>query len=209
MSETEQNENVEEPVSAVKSLLSRAKKNDGEAISKMFRQFVMPDEKLFFAEFLGTEGIWGIGTHSFACLTDRRVATLRVGAFGEVIYQDGLLEYINSTVIYQPSKLALYIMRLLISIAYIYICVSAYMTVGITALAFAVGLGGLFSVLLLIVSTKIFYRLRKCGAVWWIREGVSVYAFCNRKRLVRINALSRKAIHLRDLLVTSAGLGAA
>lgn len=209
MSENEQNENSEEPVRAVKSLLNRAKKNDGEAITKMFRQFVMPEEKIFFAEFLGTEGIWGIGTHSFACLTDRRVATLRVGAFGEVIYQDGLLEYINSTVVFQPSKLGLYIMWFLIFVGYAYICLSCYLAVGITALAFALGFGGLFVVLLLIVSARIFYRLRKCGAVWWIREGVSVYAFSNRKRLVRINALSRKAIHLRDLLVTRAGLGAA
>lgn len=198
-----------EPAQVPKSLLAKGKANDPEAITTMFRQFLMPEEKVFFAEYLGAEGVWGFGTHSFACLTDRRVASLRVGRFGEVIYQDGLLEYINSTVVYQPSKLLLYFLWFIIWGVYTYAVVAGTVGGGALGFALALVLGGLVTFLLMVITARMFYRVRKCGAVWWVREGVSVYVFSNRKRLLRVNALSRMAIHLRDVLISKAHLAPA
>src|SRR5262245_4620219 len=90
------------------SLVSRARKGDQQAIVTIFRQFVPEDEGLYWAEYLGRHG-WLFGRLSFGCLTDKRVASVKIGSFGEVIYQDGYFEYINSGIIYQPSRLALYI----------------------------------------------------------------------------------------------------
>lgn len=188
-----------------KSLLARARNNDPNAVEVMFRQFLMPGETLFFAEFLGTEGIWGIGTHSFAALTDRRLATMRVGAFGEVIYQDGLLEFINSTVVHQPSKLGLYLLWFLAWGAALFITLSVTSVGGLFVILGLV-LGLLVGFMLMVAATRLFYRFAKCGAVWWIREGVAVYAFCNRKRLVRVNALTRQVVQLRDALIQHTNL---
>src|SRR5215204_7573906 len=91
------------------SLLQRAKKSDPQALATIFRQFIPEGEKICWMEYLGSHG-WIFGRHSFGCLTERRVADVTIGAFGEVIYQDGYLEYINSSIIYQPSKLALYVL---------------------------------------------------------------------------------------------------
>ncbi len=91
-----------------RSLLDRAKGNDLEAITTMFRQFMSPDETIYFAEHCGLLGFWGLGTHSFACLSNRRLASLQVGAFGRVHYNDGFLEHGNSGVVYQPSLLKLW-----------------------------------------------------------------------------------------------------
>ena len=89
-------------------LLSRAKRNDRNAIETMFKQFLAPGEDITAAEYLGVYGFWGFGRDSFGVVTDRRVASLQVGSFGEVSYQDGSLEYVNSTVLYQPSRFGLY-----------------------------------------------------------------------------------------------------
>ncbi|MEI9999913.1 MAG: hypothetical protein WDO13_12545 [Verrucomicrobiota bacterium] len=92
-----------------KSIMKRAILNDRDALGSIFSQFLSPDEQIYALEYLGTQGLWGLGKRSFTCLTDRRIASLRTGAFGELVYQDGFLEHINSGVIYQPSRLGLYI----------------------------------------------------------------------------------------------------
>ncbi|GAB1539876.1 hypothetical protein NUACC21_25440 [Scytonema sp. NUACC21] len=61
----------------------------------MFKQFIPDDEQVYFARYLGIQGLWGIGTRQFACVTDRRVADITVGRFGEVTYQDGYLVAYN------------------------------------------------------------------------------------------------------------------
>lgn len=160
------------------SVLSRAKKNDKEAMALMFQQFVSPDETIKTTEYLGTNGIWGLGTHSFGCLTNRRVAALRVGAFGAVTYQDGYLEYLNSIYVWQPSRFSLYVWTF-------FLILFAIPTFGLALLLFPV-----------MVST--YYRFHKCGLVFVIRQGVSVYMFTNRKLLVRANSLYRDTVSLRE-----------
>lgn len=157
------------------SLLTRAKQHDPRAIATMFRQFVPEDEEILAVEFLGTQGVWGLGTHSFACVTNRRVAALKVRLFGEIAYQDGTLEHVNSAVIYQPSKLVLYLYVLAIAIA-----------------TFGIGL------LLLPLTVRLFYSFKKSGLVLSIREGMSVYIFSDRKLLARANGLYRTALAARE-----------
>ena len=82
----------------------------------MFSQFIPAEEKIYRVEYLGVQGLWGIGTHSFACVTERRVSSIRVKLFGAVEYQDASLEYLNSGAIQHPSKVLLYVYCALFSI---------------------------------------------------------------------------------------------
>lgn len=166
------------------SLMQRAKKNEFAAIEKMFRQFIPEDETVLAAEYLGVRGMWGIGRFSFACVTNRRVAAIEFGFLNEVIYQDGCMEYINSGVIYQPSKLWLYVVAFLV-------------------IVFTFGIG----IILLPVVAIIYYRIKKCGLVFWIREGVSVYMFTDRNRLIIANRLYRLVMNAREVRVREIGHG--
>lgn len=167
------------------SLLQRAKNNDFAAIEKMFRQFLPEDEKVLAAEYLGVKGIWGFGTLSFACVTNRRVAAIKSGLFGEVWFQDGCMEYINSGIIYQPSKFWLYALYII-----------SFIVVVIT---FGFGL-----VLLPWVVNK-YHDWSKCGVVFAIREGVNVYLFTDRGRLRVANRLYRMVMQARELRVRDIG----
>jgi len=160
------------------STLVRAKQNDKEAMALMFKQFISADETIHSVEYLGTNGIWGLGTHSFGCLTNRRIAALKVGAFGEVVYQDGFLEYLNSMVVWQPGKLGLYIWSFILVLLSI-------PTFGIALVLFP-------------LMVKTYYRFNKCGLVFIIRQGVSVYMFTNRKLLGRANSIYRDTVALRE-----------
>ena len=160
------------------SILARAKHNDTSAITTMFRQFVPPEETITAVQYLGIEGIWGFGTHSFGCLTNRRIAAIRVAFLGEVVYQDGYLEYVNSGVVYQPSKL------------WLYIYVAVLVLVGLLTPGIPFFLRPL-PILLIPFAIRLYYRMFKCGLVLWIREGVHIYMFTNRSRLVVANRMYR------------------
>lgn len=86
------------------SLIARARNRDGDAIKTMFRQFIT-EEKIVAVEYLGSPGLI-FKTHSFACVSDRRVASVRVKRMGEITYQDGAIESVNSAVLYQPSRIS-------------------------------------------------------------------------------------------------------
>ena len=89
-----------------------------------------------------------------------------------------LFRSINSTIIYQPSKIKLYL------IVGIY-CVSSL---------------SLFLVPLLFLPFvfQAYYGLVKCGAVLAVREGIPIYMFCNRKYLSRVNTLCRQIANARE-----------
>ena len=166
------------------SLMQRAKNNEFAAIEKMFQQFLPENETVLAAQYLGVQGLWGIGTLSFACVTNRRVAAIKTGLFGEVTFQDGCMEYINSGVVYQPSKLWLYVASFLVVVS-----------------TFGVG------ILLLPVVTMYYYRIKKCGVVFVIREGISVYLFTDRDRLTIANRLYRIVMQAREIRVREIGHG--
>jgi hypothetical protein len=208
------------PTAAIRvdrSVLDRAKGNDLEAISLMFRQFMSPDEEIYFAEYCGLLGFWIFGTHSFACLSNRRLASLQVGAFGRVLYNDGFLEHHNSGVVLQPSLLKLYLWAFF---ALLFgVLVLGLALVGSVEVFRGIGggvLGGLAGVLtvalgvglaLLVVFTvvRLYYALNKCGLVWWIREGISVYVFTNRGKMNRANHLYRLSCQVRDERLRAVG----
>jgi hypothetical protein len=165
-------------ISIGSSVLERARENDTEAIEIMFRQFLPDDEKIHYLQYLGLKGLWGIGTHEFVCLTERRVADITVGRFGEINYQDGYLECINSTVIHQPSKLMLYLMVG-------FYCLYSLALVGIP-------------LLFLPFVFQAYYRFVKCGVVLMVKEGIPIYMFASRKYINRVNTLCRQITIVRE-----------
>ncbi len=184
------------------SILSRAINNDSEALFTMFKQFIPENEKIYYTQYMGRKGLWFIGTHSFACLTDRRVADISIGAFGEVLYQDGYLEFVNSSVIYQPSKLCLYLLfgfwliLILVVTTSVHTSLSWNFGTGVSAF-FSLIIFSLF-VLLTPFIVKAYYALVKCGIVFWVREGVPLYIFSNRRYLKRANWLCRGVTSCRE-----------
>lgn len=165
------------------ALLYRARRDDREAIETMFRQFLPPGEEIAAAEYLGVFGFWGFGRDSFGVATDRRVAGLQVGGFGEVLYQDASLEYVNSMVLYQPSRSGLYITLAAVAIA-----------------TFGIGL------LLAPLIARGYYRRKKSGLLVVVREGVSVYVFIDRKRMLAANRFYREIARLREDRIRRVGL---
>ncbi|MFN0125080.1 MAG: hypothetical protein ACKV19_00140 [Verrucomicrobiales bacterium] len=189
--------------------------DDPEALELMFRQFLPASETIRRCAYLGLLGLWGIGTKSFACLTDRRLCGLRVGLFGEVVYQDGYLEYVNSSVVYQPSRFGLFILLAFFSSLGAFLCVitqaqyerlSRYHAFDLVdsldftdyaLLAILLFLTPLSFPLLWLIAVKLFYGFKKCGVVHCIREGVNVYWFTNRSKLARANEIFREGTKAR------------
>ena len=104
------------PPPAGQTLLARAKLGDQDALATMFSQFLPEGENVLDSRYLGVLGLWGIGTHSFVAITPRRVAALRISFAGGVEYQDGLLEFINASAVFQPSRVRLYLTAISVSL---------------------------------------------------------------------------------------------
>jgi hypothetical protein len=176
------------------SLIARAKMNDRQALETMFSQFLPEGEQIIDAQYLGVLGLWGIGTHSFAAVTSRRVATLRISLLGGIHYQEGALEYVNSAAAHQPSIVSLYF------------GVARYALVSLVVAIFAgVGIHWAVSLLIILLAilgvpvyVRFYYRKHKSGLVLWIREGVQVYAFIDRARMLVANRLYRECMNLRE-----------
>lgn len=183
------------------SILSRAIDNNPEALEIMFRQFIPEDEEIYLSQYLGLKGLWGMGAHSFTCLTHRRVADISVGRFGEVIYQDGYLEFINSSIIFQPSKLALYffVITWFALSALLSFAVFAVVSMSQVIVAFLLSvIVFMFFLFLVPFIVKVYYSQVKCGIIFWIKEGVPVYIFANRKYIVRANMFCREVTLHRE-----------
>jgi tetratricopeptide (TPR) repeat protein len=178
------------------SLLDRAKQGDTEAIGLMFRQFIGPEEHLLAAEYLGTRGIFGLGTHSFGCVTDRRVADIELGLFGRLVYQDAYLEHVNSSAFYQPSLLLLYLSIFGIGAAGVLGAFASGLGVLVAALILAL------TALLIVFAARIYFHFVKSGVLFWVREGIPVYIFANRKRLPQAARVWRLCAQARDERVT-------
>ncbi len=166
---------AENKITIASNVLHQAKQNNHDALTTMFQQFLGTDEEIKFAEYMGQHGFLISVTHSFACLTDKRIISLKVGSFGEVLYQDAFIEDLNSGAIYQPSVLWLYVISAIIVL-------------------FTFGIG----ILLIPFIVKWYYKIKKCGLVFVIKEGLSVYIFVNRNRMSRSNALWRLASEIRE-----------
>lgn len=172
------------------SLLMRAKADDKEALATMFGQFLPQGEQLLESHYLGVMGFWGIGTHSFAAVTNRRIASLRISFLGGVEYQDGSLEYVNSATVFQPSQVGLYIYTAAISLFSLWFGRFFGASVAIVFL--------LLSLLLLPLTVRLYYRFNKSGIILWVREGLRVYTFIDRKRMRLSNQLYRLTTDVRE-----------
>lgn len=144
-----------------------------------------------------------------ACLTDKRIADITLGWFGEVIYQDALLEYYNSSVLFQPSRLLLYLLFVLLAMVpfslLAYPDSSAFNLLNLLPM-WVLAPGGLLALLLGIEFViRVYYAFSKCGIVLWIKDGVSIYMFCDRGKTVRVNSLLRCMREARDQRVQQLG----
>jgi len=192
------------PVQMDRSLVDRACLGDDDALRTILGQFIDADERIEVCEYLGALGIQPFGQKSFAFLTAKRVGSLRIGWLGYVLYQDAPLEYTVSGIILQPSKLALYIWLAVVTL----LVLSADFTL-FGSITVAFGGASVLNVLSLLLApvvlalswlltVRMFYAFRKCGMVWAVREGVSVYAFTNRGRMNIANRLHRRFFELRE-----------
>jgi hypothetical protein len=199
--------NQEKDIRIASSILNRATQDDVDAIAAMFRQFLPDNEPIHLVQYLGLQGLWGFGTREFACLTDRRIADITVGRFGKVTYQDGYLEHINSSFIFQPSKLKLYLtIGGLFSFPLIFLLSLLTSQVDfILALIFATIIFG-FALMLLPLAVQWYYRFNKCGIVIAVRGGIPIYIFTNRKLLTRANALCRHMTISRESRIKLRGV---
>jgi hypothetical protein len=172
--------------------MARAKDDDPRALEILFGQFIPPGEQIVETRYLGVMGLWGFGTHSFAAVTTHRLASLRVGLLGELLYQDGSLEYVNSSAVYQPSRLQMYLPAV---IMVLFFGVMAFVALPPAAAVVVVVLATLLLVPLVVKAT---YRIRKSGLVVWVREGLAVHVFIDRPRIALANRFYRLACELRD-----------
>lgn len=173
-------ETIKNNLQIEEGILVQAKMNKQEALHSMFQQFIGVEEKIQFSEYMGEHGIVLFITHSFICVTDKRIISLKVSAFGEIVYQDAFIESFNSGLIYQPSLLILYIVSILLII-------------------FTFGIG----ILLLPLIVKWYYKIYKCGFFFIIKEGLGVYVFVNRNRMARANFVWRLVGKLREERIKS------
>lgn len=179
-------------------VMARARADDPRALETLFEQFVPQGEQIVETRYLGVIGLWGIGTHSFAAVTTHRVASLRVGIFGEVLYQDGALEYVNSSAIYQPSRLELYWPAVL----WVLVFVAGAVATGLNPWALV---ALLIALLFVPVIVKLQYRFKKSGLVVWVREGLSLYVFIDRARIALANRFYRLCMELREERIREVG----
>jgi len=178
-------------------LVDRAKADDKEALATMFSQFLPKGERIIESQYLGVYGFWGIGSHSFAAVTPRRFATLKISLLGGVEYQDGSLEYVNSAAVYQPSRLGTILFALFATLPFSLYGFALKPVVGIVIL--------LVTLALLPLTVRIYYRFKKSGIVLWVREGLMSYAFIDRKRMRFANQLYRACTDAREDRLRSLG----
>ncbi len=188
-------------------MLSRARKGDTAAAEEIFRHFIPADEEVVWVGYLGRMGLF-FGRNSLACLTNKRIADITLGWFGEIVYQDALLEYVNSTAFLQPSRLLLYLLTVFFALAPFAVLsvqpeVLSFLAPLPLALMLFVGLAA--TLLVLELCIRLFYALSKCGVLIWIKEGLSIYMFCDRGRTAMVNRLLRCLRQARDERVASIG----
>jgi hypothetical protein len=191
------------------SLVARAREGDRAAMAAIFRHFLPPEEKIYWIGYLGRRGLF-FGRHNLGIVTERRIADISIGWLGEVLYQDAFLEYFNSTVFFQPSRLGLFLLLGLFLIAWP-VLIFAFLEdqrllyYDLWQPYLIVLLGAAFGALFIELLVRAYYRIVKCGAVYWIKDGVSIYMFADRRRLTSLNQMARTATLLREQRVQSIG----
>jgi len=139
------------------NVLSNAIAGGSDSLNELFEPFIK-GESILNANYFGKLGVSIFGTHSFAAITESKVHSLQVGPFGQIIYQDGDIDQLNSGIIYQPKIFLMYLISILLFIS-------------------------LVGILLIPTWVRMYYRFNKSGLIWSVREGIPVYVFTNRNRI--------------------------
>ncbi len=88
------------------NVTSRAIKGEKEDIIKIFETFVGNQENIIECAYLGVRGLWGIGHHCWAAVTERRFSVITLGPFRGINYQDIFVDRVDRVQFSQPSWLA-------------------------------------------------------------------------------------------------------
>lgn len=156
------------------SILKRALAGDRSALEGMIRSFIPDDERLVSAAFLGSFGLI-FRQRAFFAVTDRRAVSIIIGPFRHLSYQDGLLEYINSSGIRQPSRGPLYFKLTLLFV-------------------FTLGIGLLF----VPAVSRSWFRKNKAGLFLNVREGLSIVTFADAASMPVAMSMYREFTLARD-----------
>lgn len=182
-------------------LLKRAREHDELAIVTLFSRFIPSEEQIVEVEFLGSQGLWGLGPHSFACVTARRVSALKVGAVGQVSYQDAFLEEVQGMALHQPTGFMLFLGASVgtLSLGFMYAgWLEAAAPEPILALSGA--LLCLAATLLFFASwVRLYYRWVTSGLVVKTSGGARIIIPASRRLVGRVTTIQRQLSILRDV----------
>jgi|GEM_PF-2010606 len=88
------------------TLSSKAIAGDVDSIKAMFQTFMGNQEQILDCSYLGIRGLWGLGHHCWAAVTDRRFATITLSPLRGVRYQDVFVDRVDRVQFHQPSGFA-------------------------------------------------------------------------------------------------------
>lgn len=157
----------------VKHVLAKALENDEASVKQLFAGFFGTEEEVIGCGYLGSVG-HVLTTHSFWCVTKERVCALEVKRGGEVRFTGGYHEHINSHVFLQPSLIPLWG----------WIIIAAIATLGI-------------GLVLAPAIAAFYYRARKSGVVFWVREGIPIYMFSDRQGMRQAQSVAALAVNAK------------
>jgi hypothetical protein len=155
-------------------VLQEARAGNSEAVEDLFSGFLGQAEVVTDCGYLGSLGFI-FPEHSFWCVTDTQACSLRIKRTGQLEFSSGYVIHINSHAFYQPSLIPLWVIIAILMV-------------------FTLGLG----IVLVPWVVKLYYRFKKSGVVFWVREGIPVYIFADRPNL-------HKAQRVATLIAEAAG----
>ena len=151
---------------SLSEVLQEARAGNAQAVENLFSGFLGKTEVVTGCGYLGSLGFI-FPEHSFWCVTDTQACSLRIQRNGELEFSSGYLPGINSFAFYQPSLVPLWVLIAVLIIS-----------------TFGIG------ILLVPWTVKLYYRKKKSGVVFWVREGIPVYIFADRPNLHKAQVVS-------------------
>lgn len=154
------------------TIMYSAKRGDQGSIKMLFSSFIGEDETILGVEYFGRYGVF-FHTHSFVCVTDKKLYAMEYGPYGKMILSDAFIEEINSGAIFQPSLFNLYFIGTILCLTIV-------------------------GILLLNTWVRMYYKVNKSGMVWVIKEGSNIWAFANRSKMDLVNSFWRRVSFIRN-----------
>lgn len=182
------------------SLKHRAAGGDTAAQAMIIEPHLPPGETVSRIDYLGTRGMFSIGTMSFAAVTDRRIVGVELGLLGQARVVTGYHESINGTVLYQSSRALFYLAALLYAIMSVAMTIGAAETHALLAVVVAV-----VAMLLAPVANRLYYRFAKSGVSFVVAEGVPILLFADRMKMGHALEVQRSTIQQRELRLSALG----